>query len=698
MATFKKYTVTVVLFVLSVLFSGCPAVVDPDKLDSEFASTLMSLSGDSRILDFKIRGDENRQFVYTHTASIENYDNDGENSSNEPDGGLISVAVPPGSYIDSIIPYIVTGKNGKYTPAGALDFNYSHMFNVTAEDNSERVYNVELNVEEPYGTEITGFMLKKSANSGSLYYDVYASVNSVPATGTVDITVPNDAVPPNTTITSFVPSFEITGSYAQAAGPSVVSGYDLLTFPLPGPFTVYQGTGPSKDYTVTVTVLQNTLNNMTSFSFSKTVNPVLGASYTGVIYGTDVVVSVPSGEDITSLIPTVSVSPEASVSPVSAMDFTGSDSVPVVYTVTAEDGTAKNYNVYVVLTGAAAGWVPLGGYGFSDSTADYLVMDVRPDDDRVVCAYQDSLYSNSVSALIYDGVSWSDLGNRGFTGGLATEFAMTIDSANNVYIANQLSTAGDIRVSEYISDPAWPSIGTISADVNASMTDMTSSTAGKYIIYRDVMNGNQVTVSEYTGGTLNPIATAGLTTSTGANSPSYKITSVGSTLYAAYYNNSSAFTVVEFTGSSWIDLMSSSFAGTDNNVLFDLIDMNGDLYCVTVASGNLIVRRYNGSTWNQIGDPVTDADISTSYGNFIKLAVNGADDVYLFYRDTSYNPNLVKINSAGTAVTAEGVLSGDLVNNDTVAFGNIAIDQSDKVYLAYRDDSHGQKITVLTYE
>lgn len=49
-----------------------------------------------------------------------------------------------------------------------------------------------------------------------------------------------------------------------------------------------------------------------------------------------------------------------------------------------------------------------GGSGFSDSTANELVMDLMSDG-KVVLGYRDSITSNSVSALIYDGVSWNDL-------------------------------------------------------------------------------------------------------------------------------------------------------------------------------------------------------------------------------------------------------------------------------------------------
>lgn len=58
---------------------------------------------------------------------------------------------------------------------------------------------------------------------------------------------------------------------------------------------------------------------------------------------------VANGTVITTLVPTITVSTNASISPLSgvAQDFTGSDVTPIVYTVTAEDGTTQDWDVTV---------------------------------------------------------------------------------------------------------------------------------------------------------------------------------------------------------------------------------------------------------------------------------------------------------------------------------------------------------------
>ena len=93
---------------------------------------------------------------------------------------------------------------------------------------------------------------------------------------------------------------------------------------------------------------RSSAKEITTFTFGG-LNPAVA----GTIDGSDITVTVPSGTDVTSLSPTVVVSPEATVSPASgtAQDFTS----PVTYTVTAEDGSTTTYTVTVNVTPEQSG-------------------------------------------------------------------------------------------------------------------------------------------------------------------------------------------------------------------------------------------------------------------------------------------------------------------------------------------------------
>lgn len=84
----------------------------------------------------------------------------------------------------------------------------------------------------------------------------------------------------------------------------------------------------------------DTSKDITAFDF-------ISPAATGVIAGPDITLNVPAGTDVTNLVPTISVSAFATVSPLSgvAQDFTN----PVTYTVTAEDGSTNVYTVTVTV-------------------------------------------------------------------------------------------------------------------------------------------------------------------------------------------------------------------------------------------------------------------------------------------------------------------------------------------------------------
>lgn len=82
-----------------------------------------------------------------------------------------------------------------------------------------------------------------------------------------------------------------------------------------------------------------------SFIFEASKNAQLERNFVGVITGTSISAEVAFGVDITRLIPTIEISPRATISPQPGVntDFTG----PIVYTVTAEDKSTKTFTASV---------------------------------------------------------------------------------------------------------------------------------------------------------------------------------------------------------------------------------------------------------------------------------------------------------------------------------------------------------------
>lgn len=96
------------------------------------------------------------------------------------------------------------------------------------------------------------------------------------------------------------------------------------------------------------------------FSFDSAVNAQLENNVPGVISEIEktITVELPQGVDISTLVPTITISELASINPSGEQDFT----MPITYEVTAEDGSTMDYVVNVSLDGISLnGMNPLGG-------------------------------------------------------------------------------------------------------------------------------------------------------------------------------------------------------------------------------------------------------------------------------------------------------------------------------------------------
>ncbi len=182
---------------------------------------------------------------------------------------------------------------------------------------------------------ITAFYFLATDNA-ELSEDVVGLIEGVGKT--VSVTVPSD-----TDVSALIPTISITGFSI-----SPVSGI-ATDFTNPVIYTLTAEDDTTCDYTVSVTKesSENT-NSLIAFSFLAIDNSGLSADIAGFIdgIGGKVNVLVPSETDVTGLVPTIVMS-GSSISPASgiATDFTS----PVIYTITAEDGTTRDYTVTVIV-------------------------------------------------------------------------------------------------------------------------------------------------------------------------------------------------------------------------------------------------------------------------------------------------------------------------------------------------------------
>lgn len=182
--------------------------------------------------------------------------------------------------------------------------------------------------------QITSFVFKARENT-SIAQDVTAVINET--NKTISATVVN-----GTDIKSLTPSIVVSDkASADQSG--------TKDFSSPVNYTITAEDGTSATYKVTVGIALNSAKQILSFAFVKEDNELYGdETITATIDEANktITATVSYSANAALLTPRIEVSPNASVSPDTAQDFSNT----VAYTVTAEDGTTTSYQVLLEIT------------------------------------------------------------------------------------------------------------------------------------------------------------------------------------------------------------------------------------------------------------------------------------------------------------------------------------------------------------
>ena len=260
-------------------------------------------------------------------------------------GTNISLTVPAGTNVTALIPTFTNSalssvKVGATTQVSGItvnNFTSPVTYIVTSEDGTSKSYTITVIIAQA--------QTKSSSKDITSFNFVNPSV-----IGKISDTIIDLIVPAGTNVTSLVPTFTSSALSTVKIGSTIqVSGTSVNNFSNALEYIVTAEDGTSKSYLVIVTVSsapKSSSKDLLSFSFS---NPAIN----GVISGSNISLTVPAGTDVTALIPTftnstlstVKVGAISQISGMTPNNFT----TPVTYSVTAEDGTSKNYIVTVTV-------------------------------------------------------------------------------------------------------------------------------------------------------------------------------------------------------------------------------------------------------------------------------------------------------------------------------------------------------------
>jgi hypothetical protein len=237
----------------------------------------------------------------------------------------VTFKVPAGTDVKALVPMVMVSKYATVVPASGVsqDFTAPVTYTVTAEDGSKQTFTVTVIV-------MSGDKEIKSFKFAGLTPAVVGGINK--ETGAIRLSVPF-----GTNVKELVPTIEI--SEKATVTPSAGVKQD---FTKPVVYTVAAEDGSKREYTVTVEAGKSTEKQLLEFKLAG-ISPAVVAT---VDEGKKTVKAVvPFGTNVKALVPTLSVSANATVNPASgvATDFTSD----VQYTVTAQDGSKQAYTVSV---------------------------------------------------------------------------------------------------------------------------------------------------------------------------------------------------------------------------------------------------------------------------------------------------------------------------------------------------------------
>lgn len=301
---------------------------------ADYVVTAQDNSQATYIVDIMILPNDEKQIIsFSFFANDNTALNEDVTAIINEEAKTITANVPFGTDISDLTPTIDISENANIDPGSAQNFSSPVEYTVTAEDGSEIIYTVSVQIDTIGAKKILSFQFLAVENDG-LNENVIAVIDEENKTISAE-------VPFGTAVTSLFPTIVIS------AGATVtINGIQDFTNPVI--YTVTAQDESTQAYTVSVTILPNDKNEILNFSFLAANNTSISEDVTGVINQENKTISVvvATGTDITSLTPNIEISENATVNPQGVQDF----SSEVVYTVTAENGSEETYTATVTFS------------------------------------------------------------------------------------------------------------------------------------------------------------------------------------------------------------------------------------------------------------------------------------------------------------------------------------------------------------
>ncbi len=236
----------------------------------------------------------------------------------------VTFHMPYGSDVTALMPAISVSDECSIAPASqtARNFSSPQTYTVTAHDGTQQVWTITCVVDKNTNNSIISFTVENQVGEAEIDTENHSVLFHMPY---------------GTDVIELSPTMTISAEGTLTP----LSGTDR-DFTNPQTYTITAQNGTAQIWTVTCVVDRNTANDITGFSLTGQVGvAAIDAANQTIIF------HMPFGTNVSTLAPVLELSAEATVLPASgsANDF----SAPVTYTVTAQNGTTREWTLTCII-------------------------------------------------------------------------------------------------------------------------------------------------------------------------------------------------------------------------------------------------------------------------------------------------------------------------------------------------------------
>lgn len=361
---------------------------------------------------------------------------------------------------------------------------------------------------------------------------------------------------------------------------------------------------------------------------------------------------------------------------------------PITLTVTDGDWTTEQSFDLVIAANPGAGWEVIGEEGFSNFDVSQTTLKLDADGNPFV-AYHN--WATPIQVMNFDGTSWNQLG--GDVGTADSDMAMDIDSDGNPWVAYNDIDLGIKTIVKKYNGSSWENVGAPVSVGTGRSIDLTFDNNGiAYVAFYEQEQGILGYIYKYENNNWiqvgsGPIDEGGALLFKLAfdsqNNP-YLLWATTPSGYQFYSR------VSKYENNEWSLVgsgnLSSDLTYYQHSITIDENDQVSVAVCESTST-NINVYQYNGFTW----DNITSTD--NFVGEYLDLVSNSQGDLYLGFPNALQGSQTSVMKYDGNAWESVG----PIIISGVSSYHEMDINSNDEPYIAYVDDSFGEKATVKAY-